>query len=398
MQRTPNRPPPRSLSCYAGQKGGTTVNTYRVYEFRSDEWAAYYSKRDRRTIARAKSAGVPVFWVGLPSIRSDHRERMFLDDRPRSASNTGPRLSPTSTAGQPEHRHAGALQRGDGGVRSFGIISGHSSSEIRKRVCVDGGAAFLLRRSHDRDLGGGLFGVRCIGLGVDEAARAHGAGAAGLAAGVVAAPRAFAAGPAGAGVTEDTRSRTDTRSFRPSIITMNLGLVAVIARGSTCAQPDFRCGCRNGSYRCWRGSAHHGEDPALAERVLQPVGQPVAMESPNTSTLRSAGCRAFFGGGARLKSTGRSTGAAVRTIEKRVERAAALGGVSKLGEHRNRHERKSADGRGAKLGAAAKPLQNGPFVAINAPTDRGAFGAPIGAARAYRSLTPQIVNLMTALG
>jgi len=38
-------------------------------EFRSDQWAEIYSKRIDETIAALKSKGVPVFWVGLPSIR-----------------------------------------------------------------------------------------------------------------------------------------------------------------------------------------------------------------------------------------------------------------------------------------------------------------------------------------
>ena len=40
-----------------------------VVEFRSDQWAAIYSRRIDETIAALKSKGVPVFWVGLPSIR-----------------------------------------------------------------------------------------------------------------------------------------------------------------------------------------------------------------------------------------------------------------------------------------------------------------------------------------
>jgi hypothetical protein len=50
-------------------RGGVTTTTYRIYEFRTDEWAATYTKRIDATIAALKSAGVPVFWVGLPSIR-----------------------------------------------------------------------------------------------------------------------------------------------------------------------------------------------------------------------------------------------------------------------------------------------------------------------------------------
>jgi len=63
-------------------KSGTTVTTYRVYEFRSDEWAAFYTKRIDATIAALKSAGVPVFWVGLPSIRGPKStsDMEYLDD------------------------------------------------------------------------------------------------------------------------------------------------------------------------------------------------------------------------------------------------------------------------------------------------------------------------------
>jgi hypothetical protein len=38
-------------------------------EFRTDQWAKAYSHRIDETIAALKSRGVPVFWVGLPSIR-----------------------------------------------------------------------------------------------------------------------------------------------------------------------------------------------------------------------------------------------------------------------------------------------------------------------------------------
>lgn len=40
-----------------------------VIEFRSDQWEKVYTRRIDRTIAALKSRGVPVFWVGLPSIR-----------------------------------------------------------------------------------------------------------------------------------------------------------------------------------------------------------------------------------------------------------------------------------------------------------------------------------------
>jgi uncharacterized protein len=38
-------------------------------EFRSDEWEKVYTRRIDDTLAALKSKGVPVFWVGLPSIR-----------------------------------------------------------------------------------------------------------------------------------------------------------------------------------------------------------------------------------------------------------------------------------------------------------------------------------------
>ena len=62
--------------------GTTTTTTYRIHEFRTDEWAAYYSKRIDATIAALKSAGVPVFWVGLPSIRGPKStsDMQYLND------------------------------------------------------------------------------------------------------------------------------------------------------------------------------------------------------------------------------------------------------------------------------------------------------------------------------
>src|SRR5262249_13852897 len=54
----------------AGQsKTATTTTRYNVYEFHTDEWGEGYTRRIDATIAALKSAGVPVLWVGLPSIR-----------------------------------------------------------------------------------------------------------------------------------------------------------------------------------------------------------------------------------------------------------------------------------------------------------------------------------------
>src|SRR5450759_1256012 len=53
-----------------------------VVEFRSDEWAKIYSRRINKTIAALKSKGVPVFWVGLPSIRGTRStaDAVYLND------------------------------------------------------------------------------------------------------------------------------------------------------------------------------------------------------------------------------------------------------------------------------------------------------------------------------
>ncbi|MEA3025132.1 MAG: uncharacterized protein QOF91_417 [Alphaproteobacteria bacterium] len=61
-------------------KSGTV--TFRIHEFRTDEWAATYSKRIDATIQALKSAGVPVFWVGLPSIRGPKStsDMQYLND------------------------------------------------------------------------------------------------------------------------------------------------------------------------------------------------------------------------------------------------------------------------------------------------------------------------------
>jgi len=53
-----------------------------VIEFRTDQWAEIYSKRIDDTIAALKSKGVPVFWVGLPSIRGTKStaDAVYLND------------------------------------------------------------------------------------------------------------------------------------------------------------------------------------------------------------------------------------------------------------------------------------------------------------------------------
>ncbi len=51
-------------------------------EFRTDQWASIYSKRIDDTVAALRSKGVPVFWVGLPSIRGTRStaDVVYLND------------------------------------------------------------------------------------------------------------------------------------------------------------------------------------------------------------------------------------------------------------------------------------------------------------------------------
>ncbi len=58
-------PDPASIIAPEPQPGKRTNG---IIEFRTDQWAEIYSRRIDATIAALKSKGVPVFWVGLPSI------------------------------------------------------------------------------------------------------------------------------------------------------------------------------------------------------------------------------------------------------------------------------------------------------------------------------------------
>jgi hypothetical protein len=57
-----------------------------TYEFRSDKWTELYIKRIDDTIAALKSKNVPVFWVGLPPVRSPKisADLSYLNDLFRS--------------------------------------------------------------------------------------------------------------------------------------------------------------------------------------------------------------------------------------------------------------------------------------------------------------------------
>ena len=53
-----------------------------IIEFRTELWAKVYSRRIDETIAALKSKGVPVFWVGLPSIKGtkSSADAVYLND------------------------------------------------------------------------------------------------------------------------------------------------------------------------------------------------------------------------------------------------------------------------------------------------------------------------------
>ena len=76
------RPGDRPVVEPSSARGGERTAGYRTYEFRTEEWAEHYTKRIDATIAALKSAGVPVFWVGLPSIRGPKStsDMQYLND------------------------------------------------------------------------------------------------------------------------------------------------------------------------------------------------------------------------------------------------------------------------------------------------------------------------------
>jgi hypothetical protein len=68
----------------SNQRGKMTISTFK---FRSEKWAKTYSRRIDETIAALKSSGVPVLWVGLPSIRGARStaDAAYLNDLYRTA-------------------------------------------------------------------------------------------------------------------------------------------------------------------------------------------------------------------------------------------------------------------------------------------------------------------------
>jgi hypothetical protein len=72
--------PPEQPST-AAPEGGPIAGTV-VREFRSDEWGELYARRVEEMIGVLKARGVPVFWVGLPSVRGSRAtaEMVYLND------------------------------------------------------------------------------------------------------------------------------------------------------------------------------------------------------------------------------------------------------------------------------------------------------------------------------
>jgi hypothetical protein len=76
----------------ASQPGQTTIMTpeqqshgrddLQTFEFRTEQWAEHYARSIDATIAALRSGGVPVFWVGLPSIRGPKStsDMLYLND------------------------------------------------------------------------------------------------------------------------------------------------------------------------------------------------------------------------------------------------------------------------------------------------------------------------------
>ena len=83
-----------------------------MIEFRSDKWAEIYAKRIDETVAALKSKGVPVFWVGLPSIRGTHStaDAIYLNDLYRARA---------ERAGAHLYRRVGRLRRRVGQIRDL---------------------------------------------------------------------------------------------------------------------------------------------------------------------------------------------------------------------------------------------------------------------------------------
>src|SRR5262249_17647648 len=78
-------PEPRPEAATAAPEPPGSRGT-KTYEFRTDAWSEAYIRRIDDTIAALKTAGVPIFWVGLPPLRAGRAaaDMPFLNDLYRS--------------------------------------------------------------------------------------------------------------------------------------------------------------------------------------------------------------------------------------------------------------------------------------------------------------------------
>ena len=79
---TAKDPEDDELPSIAAPEPAAGKKTNGVLEFRGDAWEKIYSRRIDETVAALKSKGVPVFWVGLPSIRGTKStaDAVYLND------------------------------------------------------------------------------------------------------------------------------------------------------------------------------------------------------------------------------------------------------------------------------------------------------------------------------
>jgi hypothetical protein len=68
------------------QDGSRARPGFVTHEFRTESWSEAYARRIDATVAALRSAGVPVFWVGLPAVRGGRStsELLYLNDLFRS--------------------------------------------------------------------------------------------------------------------------------------------------------------------------------------------------------------------------------------------------------------------------------------------------------------------------
>jgi hypothetical protein len=82
----PGETPAGEQPASPGPEGSRSRSGFHTYEFRTEAWAEAYAKRIDMTVAALRSAGVPLFWVGLPAIRGPKStsDMLYLNDLFRS--------------------------------------------------------------------------------------------------------------------------------------------------------------------------------------------------------------------------------------------------------------------------------------------------------------------------